>query len=40
MDLMGGALAVALGAAVGVCLDEIYAFTPRLGCALARLFGR
>lgn len=38
--LVGGALAVALGAAVGVCLDEIFGFTPALSAALTRLFGR
>jgi hypothetical protein len=39
MDVVGGALVVALGAAIGVCLDEMYGFTPRLSGALSRFFG-
>lgn len=40
MDMVGGALAVALGVAIGVCLDEMYGLTPRLAGVLSRFFGR
>lgn len=40
MEIVGGALAVALGAAIAVCLDEILDFTPALGAAASRWFGR
>ena len=40
METLGGALAIALGAAIGVCLDEIFCFTPSVSAALVRWFGR
>lgn len=36
---VGGALVVALGAAIGVCLDEVFQFTPALSAVLSRWFG-